>query len=172
MDKKVLLYHNEIGREIQKLITENLPASTAGAMSDFIADAEKSRDCLVIAETTIKKQREEIESKDEKIKELWRQVSEIKAFKERDKDVTKQEEKLQVRERDIKLEIAMIQLDAANDRNNKIEQLVEKVFGHPSVEVSTTKNTPIMSGAENGCIPYETGRMTENENTKTTKIKT
>ncbi len=161
----------DLNEDMKKLIAENLPAATAGAMSDFIVEAEKTRDDLVHAETAIKNQTNTIKSKEAIIEKLEEQVCEINAFKKRDKAVAEREEALQVRERDIKLEVANIQLDAANDRNDKIEQLVEKVFGHPSVTVSTYRTKPIMSRLNDGSIPYECGQMHENEGTTTTKNK-
>lgn len=160
----------DINADIKKLITENLPATTAGVMSDFITKAERTSDELDNAKTTINKQVALMKNKNEEIEKLKKQVCKINAFKNRDKDVAVMEEDLRIEKRDIDLKIALIRLEAANDRNNKIEVLVEKVFGLPSVSVNTSKNKPVMVGPD-GSTPWESSRIQENESTITTKSK-
>jgi len=162
---------NTITKEMQEIIEKNLPAQTAGAMSDFIKDAEETKDALAIAADkidTLEMQKNVYEKENVQLKHSIQQQSKLT---EREKKLEEQTEALRIRERDLKLEIAEIQLNAANDRNNKVEQLVEKVFGHPSVSVSTYKSKPIMVGGDNGCTPYQSGSATENENTTTTTDK-
>lgn len=157
--------------EIQEIIAKNLPETTAGIMKEFITKAEETRHALVSAEETIESKDNDIFNLHVKINKLKEQVSEIDDVKKRDKVLIKQEEALRIRERDLKLEIAEIRLANANDRNNKIEQLVEKVFWHPSVSVNTHKYKPQMSDPAPGCVPYECGRISENEITTTIKSK-
>lgn len=162
---------NDVNADIRKIIAENLPATTAGVMSDYITEAERTKDDLAAAGIKITAQEVEMKIKNSTIEKLKEQVSEINVYKTRDMEVAKMAEELRIEKRDIDLKIALIELDAANDRNDKIEQLVEKVFGHPSVTVSTSKIKPLMPD-ENGNTPYLEGRtMVETEDTTTTKSK-
>lgn len=156
--------------EMQKLIEANLPASTAGAMKDFIKKAEETKQRLARIEDICEQQKEATERRNIEIIDLKIKVSTLNSYKSREKEIVKQEEALRIRERDIKLEIATVRLQAADDRNNKIESLVEKVFGHPSVTVSTLKTKPVMSTSD-GYSPYQNGCTTENEDTTTMEVK-
>ena len=162
---------SDITKEMQELIEKNLPSATAGVMTKYIKEAEKTKDDLVESESQVKsllKQLIEWKTKTEKLERLksyWQNLN------EREASLAKETESLRVRERDIKLEIANIRTAEANNRNIIIERLVEKVFGHPSVSVSTYKNIPIMSDAATGAVPYQSGSATENETTTTVESK-
>jgi hypothetical protein len=147
---------NNITKEIREAIESNLPAATAGVMSDFITEAENTKDELVLIQKINKKQTSEIE--EQKII-----ISQLSALKYQKKDLEKKEATLRIRERDLNLEIVQIKLEAANARNEKIESLVEKVFGHPAVSVSTNKSIPTMTDPATGQTPYQNGCVNEHE---------
>lgn len=161
----------DITQEMQKLIEANLPAATAGAMKDFIREAERKSDDLAESETQIKDLMGQISRLQTENAGINERLADQEELANRVRDVIDQEEKMAIRERDINLEVAKIKLMAANDRNTAIERLVEKAFGHPSLSVSTHRNRPIMHDPGPGCTPYQAGSVTEDETTTTTQSK-
>lgn len=140
----------DITKDMQELIAKNLSAATGGAMSDFITEAEENKACLQKAQQQLVQLADQLDtSRQEKLalnNRLYNQVVLVK----REKDLAEQTEALRIRERDLQLEIAQIRLAAANDRNAKVEQLVDKVFGHPSSIINRNKTIPVAVKDSNG----------------------
>jgi hypothetical protein len=161
----------KITEEMQELIAKNLPAATAGAMSDFIKDAEKTKEEL-------EKANGDLEIFGIKMSDLNRRFSDLKSkvqdqafIDQKLEELRSLEEKVSEREKNLDLRIVEIRLECAENRNSKVESLVEKVFGHPSVSVSSYKSKPLVCDPGNGCAQYETGRTFEDETKTTTKSK-
>jgi len=161
----------KITEEMQELIAKNLPAATAGAMKDFIEESEEVK-------LNLKESLEKNIIKDKSIDSLLREaallngkIEKFEDFNKREKELDGREISIADRERNIKLQIIEIQLSVTQASLATTERLVEKVFGHPSVTVTNSKNvyTPIMHNQGNGCGEYQSGSSTTNtEETKTT----
>jgi hypothetical protein len=78
---------------------------------------------------------------------------------------------LDKRERELKMEIMGVKLHCSEEKLHAINQLVEKVFGLPSVSVSTYTNKPIIGKSYDGASESELGRATEDSHTTTTQGK-
>lgn len=161
----------DITKEMRRIIEENLPAATAGAMKDFITQSE-------INDGRLKQAHEECETLAKKNETAQKEndgfAARVKELEKRvltETELTSRKLKVEEGERGLELRIAEIKLQGANDRNSKIEQLVEKVFGHPTVTVSRSKTVPIMVNQGEGCAPYQSGSESHFEDEITKKSK-
>lgn len=160
-----------ITEEMQKLIEESLPGATAGAMKDFIKEAELTKSNLMAAQHKINDLDLELDKKSKEISRLKEVVSKAGDLDNREQSLNERNEGLDVRERDINLEIATIKLESAEKRNASVEGLVNKVFGHPSVTVSTTKDVPVATGGSRDCVGFPVVERGIQETTITTEGK-
>jgi len=157
-------------KEIKEILEKHLPAATAGVMKEYIEKAERAKVAFEALKAINEKLEYEMKGKNKTITLL---TKEIKYQGDLDAQVVwikKEELSLETRKRGIALEIAQIQLQCAEDRNDKIESLVEKVFGHPNVSISTVRNKPAMIDPGYGGTPYK-GVETEEENIITVESK-
>jgi hypothetical protein len=155
----------DITKEMKKLIADNLPAATAGAMSDFIAEAKVTKGELRIANGRIKDQDQELEEKAELIKVLRMAETTADALEKAAKEVSDREKDVSIRERNISMEVMRVELNSANDRNATVERLVDKVFGHPGVKVTTQKEAFTAVDGGNDCCGFVDQRPTVEQKT-------
>ena len=161
----------DLTKEMQKIIEENLPAATAGVMKSYIEEAEVTKQNLAEADKTIEAQIKNITLKEDEIRALKRELEGAKNQLQEQDELKSAQEALSIRERDLQLEIANIRLQSADDRNATVERLVDRVFGHPSVTVSTYKDVMVPIEGGNGCSGYahkENG-VTESQTTTQSK---
>ena len=128
----------EIDKEIKKIIETQLPAQTAGVMKDFIEGAELTEETLRATQGIVKKHEKTIEDYHKKdtmynqMKAMGEDLDlRVDACNKRDIDLD--EEARNMRMTVMETELAMT---IANMKN--MENLVNKVFGHPSVSISRT----------------------------------
>lgn len=137
--------------EIEKIIRDNLPEATAKEMKKYLEEAEGIKAQLEEADAHIKVQNTLMAAKDVSLGLLEAKVQTDEAMNAQGEALEKREMEVADREHNIKLEIAEIKLNAAIGSNHAVMGLVDKVFGHPSVTVSRTKEIPVRIPAENGC---------------------
>jgi len=156
--------------KIQQIVSEQLPQATAGELKKYIENAESiSR---------------ELEKKNEKIKELeqfkllynelYGKNSAIdekeKALLKREKELNEKELLIEKRQRGFELEIANIKVSEAQMSKIDLFELVNKVFGHPSVSISNKKNMSVEKFE-----PYQGGGgywSTKNDTEENTETRT
>lgn len=150
--------------QIQDVIKQNLPEATAKQMSTFIQEAEADKVRLTSLERESQTQMNTINRQQTEISELKDLVKKEEVLIEKENDLTKREQALN-------LQIAEIKLDEALKRNESIENLVSKVFGHPSVTVCNSRDvyTPVpvndqgMTGVVQRDQVFESTTTTENK---------
>ena len=129
--------------ELLSVIEKNLPAAAAGLMKDFIEDAESNKEKLKKQEKIISKLQDTITELQEELKDshkLIRKQEEVDRLKQ---SLAALDTTLSERERNIDVTLLQLKLKMMTDRNERIERLVDKVFGHPSVTVSSCKDVVV-----------------------------
>ena len=114
-------------------IREKLPEHVATSYKKFIEDAEANKKEL----ESLKYKHEELE-KD--MKSLIKELNVWKAMDLKSEDLTKRQILVEKAEKDYKLKSITDQLTMEQKSNEKILTLVDKVFGHPNVTLTNTKN--------------------------------
>jgi hypothetical protein len=140
----------DVSKEIKEIIEKNLPQAAAGAMKDFHLKDKVKEQALTITG-------------------LEADIEKNGSLNDREHGLNTRERAIEDRERAIDLEVANIKLSCAEHSTLTVERLVEKVFGHPSVTVSTVRQSPIM--AQENYTPYEAGQSVSSESVETTQGK-
>lgn len=158
--------------EMQAVIEKSLPAATAGAMRDFISEAEATKAALEAAEKDfieLEKLSEVLRDDNKKLQSMIESQESLDATLQ---EVLKLKEEVAVRERDIELIILKSSLAAANERNVVVERLVDKVFGHPSVTVRTSKDVVFpVDGSQGSCgYAHRENSVMESQTTTESKV--
>ena len=157
---------------MQQAIMDNLPLATANEMRKFIDEAAEQKAHL----TDLTVEFEELKEKNLRLlkeNEAYRRIQDH-IDDRREKWGKLQELKIQLEDerKHLENETLKIRLQCALEQNAKVEELVAKVFGHPSVTVSTFKNSPIVQDPGMGGTPFNTGSIvTSDENTTRTEGK-
>ncbi|RLA83414.1 MAG: hypothetical protein DRG78_04500 [Epsilonproteobacteria bacterium] len=153
-----------ITEEINKAIDANMPAAVASQYKKFIEEAERTIIKLKTAEEKILI----VESnKKDLIKERDKLKEELEYYKK-----LKLDESVII-ERELKLSKTILEnkLENAEQRNTDVLRLVDKVFGHPSVTVSTTSNKTLSVESGGDACGY-TIPVVDSETSTTTESKT
>ena len=162
---------NKMKDELLSVIEKNLPAATAGVMKDFIADAENNKAKLKKQEKTISELQDTITKLQEELKgshKLIRKQEEVDKLKQ---SLATLDTTLSERERNIDVTLLQLKLEMMTDRNERIERLVDKVFGHPSVTVSSCKDVALAVPGGGSCAGYVHKESSLAETVTTTKGK-
>lgn len=143
-----------VKKQIQDIINEHLPAQVAGEMKKYIESIEGLTDDLKKAEAEVDKQRMVIadyrkkdaqykcNEENKKRNEDW--VIELAA---RSEELDKREDRIEMAKNEVRLECMNINMD-------NMQKLVEKVFGHPRVQVSTSREVPYTDQYGNRSTQY------------------
>jgi hydroxylamine reductase (hybrid-cluster protein) len=156
----------DITKELRDIIEKALPAQTANAMADFIEEAEATKEKLRQTEELLDAAQHSLAEKDEEIATLNDDIHEATLIINTRKALEEREEAVALRERDLNLTLAETRLEMTMASMATVERLVEKVFGHPSVTVSTSRNVAVPCES-NGYL----SRESEDEVTTTTQGK-
>jgi len=151
-------------KELIEVIKANLPASTAGAMQEYITQAEVNKKRLAM-------EHKAIESLEKKLSQQSDEVSKLRDELSAYKDLEKRERAVAEQQRDLKLTEAVIRKEEAEKRSDCIMELVGKVFGHPAVSVSQSVSKPIMTDSATGMVPIQSGMSSEYIETTTKTVK-
>lgn len=161
----------DITEEMQSIIAKNLPSATAGAMTDFIAEAGETKKRLEISAKEVDELEIELDLSKKEVSALSRQLEDQSSLAIREEKLMCRTEALDIRERDLQLELVQNDLASANERNITVERLVDKVFGHPAVTVSTHKDVVVPATGGNNACGYAHKEMGVNEIETTTSGK-
>ena len=135
--------------KIQEVVKQNLPEATAKEMSSFIAQAEQDKVRLSELEEKTLSQQETIEKQCKAIEELNELVSRSETLDARANALDKREQALE-------LTLAKTKLEESEKRSDMAERLVAKVFGHPSVTVTNSRDVftpvPVSDTGMNGYV--------------------
>ena len=131
-------------KEIHDIIDQNLPAMAAKQMREFIVQAEEVRENLNKSEAEVERQAGvilEYIKLEEKYTNLdkWEQQ-----LAEKNEALLDREKGIQTREDRIDIKIAELRLECVNLNMENMIVLVGKVFGHPRVQVDTTRQIPVV----------------------------
>jgi len=125
-----------MNKEIQKAIEESLPAQTAGVLKERLV-------ALEITEKFYEKLTKDYSDIENKYKEassfISNQTEEIKQLSKKIKEVNEREKIITKRENELELTITKIRLEMTEKMHSDTHELVNKVFGHPSVTVSNNR---------------------------------
>lgn len=135
-----------ITQEVQKAIEQNLPSATAGVMKDFIKEAEATKTKLTITE-------EENTELKQTIHNLKAKLDHINNLEERENKLEERTQETNDKAYNLDLQISSIRLEEAGKRQEVVERLVDKVFGHPSVTITKNTHLPV-DGGGNGCCGH------------------
>lgn len=122
-------------KEIQDIINENLPAQTAGELRKYIEKQEGMEVELTEARTLIKQQ-------DEQLKDYAAREKAFDNNEARAKELHLRALELDEQERNMKITLNEQKLGMMRDNMDNMKELVNKVFGHPSVTISGYRDTP------------------------------
>jgi len=157
-------------KQMEALAAEHLPATMAGEMSKFLKKADQVEADLAEAIETnhvLINQRERLQNENRILND---QVTENGDLNERAKCLDGREDAIAKREQAIELEVLREKLQNAETTNQKIGELVTKVFGHPNVTVKNEKNDYTYRNGPSGMQEGNDSTNT-NETTTTTKGK-
>lgn len=146
-----------MNKEIREAIEKNLPAQVAGEMKKFIENAERDAADLEANKHTIKNLESEL-------KALQGLKLEEDSVNRREIELNQREIDLDARERNFALQQAELRIELLTSNMNNMKELVNKVFGHPNVTVSSHKEVPLVSrdGYQNGTAhTYDSETQTE-----------
>lgn len=140
----------DFNNELEDIIAKNLPAQTAAQMSEFIKAAEATSKEL----SSIKN---ELESGREEANRLRKNISDLEALKNSEEDVANRsssldsrERALDARERGFDMEILTLRVELMQEGRSSEHELVDKVFGHPSVTIKRTASEIAATNYANG----------------------
>ena len=152
-----------IKKDIQDAISKNLPEATATYLEKYISDSEslkvRIKDITELSDTL----RRELNDKNA----LISRHDSLDAFEVKLKN---KEIELNDKERGIDLHTAKIKLEETTNCHIKIMQLVETVFGHPSVTISNNSTRQIMKN-ENEYNDRDTQTLYDSNTTTTAQGK-
>jgi len=140
----------KLEKSIQELIQKNLPGIAANELSKFIEESKKLEKDLELSNDKIKKQEELIKKLDDIISQLKLDIQNLEKLQNTKELLDIRGEKLRKEEIEFSNKVLSIQLSESINRNEMLFQLVNKVFGHPSVTIIKKEK-----GIEN--IPVEGG---------------
>ncbi len=157
----------DITKEMQELISKSLPAATANAMREFIEKANVTAEELRVLKGKYDEQ-------SVKLLAETKETGRLRIFEQKDArimekaaELIEREKVLDATHRTLKMEIMQTKLDMMEATNITVRDLVSKVFGHPSVTVSTFKDV-LSVPSDSGMYP---NRDSLNETTTTTESK-
>lgn len=133
-------------KEILDVIERSLPAATAGAMRDFIQQAESDKEELNDAMKVIERLEKQIimyEKKDAEYAELGNTRNELASFKQ---ELEAKERAIAGREDRLDMALNTAKMESMRENMLNMQGLVSKVFGHPAVTVSRTTQVPVDGG--------------------------
>ena len=130
-------------KQIQEVISRNLPEATALEMKKFIEEAEETKDSLELLEEKLSASLVVNKDQQEFINILQRDLDSHENLRILLEAQEVQEEVLRVKEQSLDYLILEVKLECAEQRNKELFSLVEKVFGHPSVTVSKNSSVPV-----------------------------
>jgi len=159
-----------IEQQLQDLIQKNLPAQAAGEMKKFIEEseelAERHEQSLIDLDQTGK----QIARLQEENRYLNDQIEKHEKLDIRGAALDDREKEIQKREDRQAMGSMSIELGLLRTHTSKIENLVEKVFGHPGVVVTNEKNTTRQVAVETSPGYQSLQTVTDSDtDTKTTK---
>lgn len=150
-----------IEQEMQELIQKNLPAQAAGEMKKYIEEAELTKSDLENTLKVLENTRKNLQEERARNNEMAKKITAQQEMDKREQECIKREEALCSRESKLELEMARQEISLLKVNHTKIESLVEKVFGHPSVTVTNTSTRQVKSELD------EYGTPRYNPNTET-----
>ena len=147
--------------EIEEIIRTNLPAATAGVMKEFIQEAEATSQELEDTTKELKILRASYVESQKIVNDLNGIVEELEQRTVAQQELDKQRLELEARKRNFDVEMLEVQVSMLKLNKNELLGLVDKVFGHPGVTVTTHKTTPIYPDPSTGVTPYASSSQTE-----------
>lgn len=145
-------------KQIAEIINQHLPAQVAGEMKTFIESLEGLRHDLnkseeeverlqkVVADYRSKEAQYKVNEENKKRNEQWAQQLDAR------------QDELDKREDRIKIELTEVKLAGMEQNMENMQRLVEKVFGHPNVQIHRNQTIPIR---DQGMIYSEYGSEDE-----------
>lgn len=134
-------------KQIAEIINQHLPAQVAGEMRNYIDSIEGLRKDLEASE-------QEVENLQKVIVDYRKQEAKFKVNKEEQKrledwalQLDARQTELDKREDRVNIEVNNVQLAMMQKNMDNMQKLVEKVFGHPNVQIHRNQTIPIR---ENG----------------------
>lgn len=150
-------------KQIADIINEHLPAQVAGEMKKYIESIEGLRSDLNASEAEVEKL--QIVVTDYRKKEgEWRGLEE----KKRQQDdfqtsLNARQWALDERDRAFELELVKVRAEAMEANMNNMKGLVEKVFGHPNVQIMQNKQMPFLDQYGNKTTEFHHNDETRTE---------
>lgn len=129
----------ELPTEIQDLISKTLPEATAKEMKKFIENAEETVCELALSRNANKNLQDAVAGLKEEIARLRVFEEQAKWLNDKEKNLAILADEVSEQQKNLEVKELEIRLDAATNSNAEILRLVDKVFGHPSVRVETSR---------------------------------
>lgn len=142
--------------EIQKIINEHLPTQVAGELRKHLEKTEQTETQLAAAKQVLASQEKELEAYHKRAADFDRLAEWQDALDLREKECEE-------RERHITLELAELRIDLMEKNMANMHGLVAKVFGHPHVTISASRQVPYVDQYGNRGTDYTTENETRTE---------
>lgn len=134
-------------KQIQDIINEHLPAQVAGEMKKYIESIEGLRSDLNKSEEEVERlQKVEVSYRADKAV-LAGNVEEARRLEQWAQQLDSRQDELNKREDRIAIELHDLRCNLMEKNMENMQRLVEKVFGHPHVQINRSQSIPIR---ENG----------------------
>ena len=131
---------NDLNDALKKAIEEHLPATTAGALRDHLAQAAEDKKNLEVVSGVNEKLKKELKEKGAKLAVYYAELEDLRKLKARELNVEE-------RERGQELELERVRRRAAEQRSDELFTLVSMVCKNPrhvySRSVTSNKNVPV-----------------------------
>ena len=148
-----------IEKQLQEVIANNLPAATAAELQkhlEYCKQLQKAYEVIC-----------------NELNEANKAIHELKSYKDAIKDIEEREHSIEIKRKSLDkqeqaLNVALLEKerDMLKDNTDKLYALVDKVFGHPSVSVTTHRDIPL---AVDGGGTYGGSVMNGHETTSETR---
>lgn len=126
-------------KEIQAIIDEHLPSMAAGELKKYIEKQEFIEEQLIDARAVIEDQEKALkdyEKQETRYKEIAAREA---AADERERGLIERELETADRERQFELELLKAAKESMFENMKNMERLVDKVFGHPNVQITRSR---------------------------------
>ena len=126
-------------KEIQEIIEKNLPMHVGEALKSRLLQADKYAE-------NAKMYKELADKKDESVRKLNSMISAENVLEERLQRAKRLEADIELRERNLKVELLQCKLDESEKRNSGLYVLIETIFKSPVVRRSILSDVPVVTG--------------------------
>lgn len=131
----------DLDQKIIQAIKDSLPEVAANELKEFIATSQEEHEELISLREENKQYSEEIQ----RLRNVEREYElRIAVLNTRESDLNNRNKEITKKELEADRDKAVYEAEEAKKRTADIMHLVERVFGHPSVQISRSSSVPIV----------------------------